>query len=617
MAVVTVSNFTELKTAIEDTTSTEIIVGGDIVFSGGAKVNLTKGNVVIDFAGHTVTDSSNLNISTTIYVPSTTNTIVVTAKNAVWNGKNYYGVIGVYDGNVNTTINLENINYVGPQFVYNKNGITNIKNCTAKIDKNESSTNPQEFCEANRLNISGNVNVTSNSTSDAVIWFTGANAALTVEESANFEVTADSTCFLYTDVSPEMLFNQNSFTKISSKNGLFYASGSSSHIASSFTLEENASFIASKYVSNTVPMFKCVSNFTLKSNSTFKLYSEVISSTPLIYFGKTANINITSPQSVVLYNRGGNIFNFGAGSTANPNLININTQMLRLWNIAKYPIADAGGFNNAPTTEYYKENYAQNIGLKIKATNSQLISVENNLLANDMGYPILTSSFKLLTSNVISMGKMSLNVNEITDQSSTISGLTNEDANIKIEYQNQAYQTTANSYGSFKFDLEQAILIGTFVKISTNKDFLTKWLITTVNGTLTITNLLPLKFKTFTSLPNKGLIFRQDPDWNIEITDTRERGDKWYLYAYIAKPLSSGENNLDDVLIYKKDGVDYVLSETPLLVYVGERKENLQITTIRWKNVEGFLLKLKDDYEYPSGDYQTEILWRISPQPLS
>lgn len=136
MAVANVSSFAELKTAIEDATSTEIIVNGDIVFGDGAKINVAKSNVVIDFAGHTVTDSSNLSVSTTIYVPSTTNTISVTAKNAVWNGKNYYGVIGVYDGNTNTTINLENISYTGPQFVYNKNGITNIRNCTVKNDKN-------------------------------------------------------------------------------------------------------------------------------------------------------------------------------------------------------------------------------------------------------------------------------------------------------------------------------------------------------------------------------------------------------------------------------------------------------------------------------------------------
>lgn len=614
MAVANVSSFAELKTAIEDTTSTEIIVNSDIVFGDGAKINIAKSNVVIDFSGHTVTDSSNLSISTTIYVPSTTNTISVTAKNAVWNGKNYYGVIGVYDGNTNTTINLENISYTGPQFVYNKNGITNIRNCTVKIDKNGSSTTAQEFCEANRLNISGRVNVTSNSDSDAVIWFSGTNAALTVEENATFEVTAGSTYFLYTDVSPIMLFDHNSTTTITTKSGLFYASGASSHIAQSFTLEENASFIASKYVSNTVPMFKCVSNFTLKNNSTFRLFSEVISSTALMYFSQAANINITSPQNVVLYNRGGYAFSFGSGSSSSPNVINVETEMLRLWNIAKSPLSDAGGYDNAPTTEYYKNNYAQNINLNIKASTSQLLSVDNNLTSDDTGYPITTST-KLLSSSVISMGKMSLNVDKISDQSTSIKGLTNASANIKVEYLDQTKLTIADSYGSFTLDLDAPIAINTSVKISTNKQFLTKWLTTTVDGSVTITSISPLKFNTFTSQSNQNLIFRQNPDWSIQITDTRVQGEDWYLYAYIQSPLSSGENNLDDVLIYKKDNVDYVLSQTPLLVYSGKRNEDSQITTLTWENMEGFLLKLQNE-AYPSGNYQTEILWEVSTELL-
>lgn len=58
MAAVQVSNFAELKTAIEDATSAEITVMGDITFTSGARVNIAKSSLVIDFAGHSVTDSS-------------------------------------------------------------------------------------------------------------------------------------------------------------------------------------------------------------------------------------------------------------------------------------------------------------------------------------------------------------------------------------------------------------------------------------------------------------------------------------------------------------------------------------------------------------------------------
>ena len=316
----------------------------------------------------------------------------------------------------------------------------------------------------------------------------------------------------------------------------------------------------------------------------------------------------------MLYNRGGYAFSFGTGSSSSPNVINVETEMLRLWNIAKSPLSDAGGYDNAPTSEYYKNNYAQNINLNIKTSTSQLLSVDNDLTSEDTGYPITTST-KLLSSSVISMGKMSLNVDTISDQATAVKGLTNASANIKVEYLDQTKLTTADSYGSFTLDLDAPIAINTSVKISANKQFLTKWLTTTVDGSVTITNLSPLKFNTFTSKSNQNLIFRQNPDWSIQITDTRVQGENWYLYAYIQNPLSSGENNLDDVLIYKKNNVDYVLSQTPLLVYSGKRNEDSQVTTLTWENMEGFLLKLENE-AYPSGDYQTEILWKVSTELL-
>lgn len=52
--------------------------------------------------------------------------------------------------------------------------------------------------------------------------------------------------------------------------------------------------------------------------------------------------------------------------------------------------------------------------------------------------------------------------------------------------------------------------------------------------------------------------------------------------------LSSGENNLDNVLVYKKDRVDHILSKTPILVYTDKRNKNLQATNITWQNIGEF-----------------------------
>ena len=321
-----VSTFQELRDAIEDSYTTDILVTNDITFSsGGAKVNPSKGDLTIDFGNHTITGYNSINFTDTIFVSSGAPEVTVTVKNAVFNGFNYYGIVGVYDGNTLVTVAFDNVNYKGPQFVYNKNGITRINNCQVVIDKNSSSTTAQEFCEANRVIISGSVIVNLNTTSNAVIWFTNTNASLTIEESAYFEVNALSTYFLYTDSSPALLFKKNSRTFITTKNGLFYASGSGSHIASSVTLEEGATFSSTRNEASSVPMFKCSSDFTIGKDATFTLYSPKEGSSALLYFGKTANLNISSPKNIILYNNGGNIFSFQTGSASSPNLINIET----------------------------------------------------------------------------------------------------------------------------------------------------------------------------------------------------------------------------------------------------------------------------------------------------
>ena len=115
MAQKTVTTFAELKSAIEDSTTTEILLAKDIVFSsGGIQIPKTKGNISIDGAGHTITDYNSGAYTDTIYFsPFAGTAVTATMKNAVWNGRNYYGILCVYDStnNNNVTTVLDNIKY--------------------------------------------------------------------------------------------------------------------------------------------------------------------------------------------------------------------------------------------------------------------------------------------------------------------------------------------------------------------------------------------------------------------------------------------------------------------------------------------------------------------------
>lgn len=615
MATTYVATFAELKTAIEDANSTDIKVTSNITFTSGIKVNIAKSELVIDFGGFTITDYNSSSFTDTIYIASTTNTIAVTAKNATWIGRNYYGVIGVYDGNSNSTITLENINYTGPQFVYNKYGSTIIKDCTVLLDKGSSSTSPQEFCEANRLKISGNVTVTSNTTGTAVIWFTGAGASLTIEQNSKFDITALSTYLLYTDVSPVITFKQGSSTTITTKSGLFYAASSSSHIASSFTLEENASFIAYKTTSNSVPMFKCISNLTIGKNATFRLYNQSTSTTALVYFGQVANIKIDAPKSVVLYNNGGNIFNFQTGSASSPNTITINAEMMNLWNTATTPLANAGIIADLPTTQFHKADYSSNFNATITLSNSQVLSVENDLTTADVGYPMTVSSLNLLASKVISLGAISLAVNNITDISNSIAGLTENNANLKATFNETTLSGVASSTGEFDIPVDQQIEVGTTVGLTSNTPFLTKTISLISEGSVSISMLEDLNFFAFVAKSNQNIIYRQKDNWQIEVKDTRTSGENWYLYAYINQPLTSNLNKLENSLIFVDESTK-ILSATPTLIYTGKWSQQNQTTQISWAKEKGFLLQISPETNYIAGKYNTDILWDITTSPL-
>lgn len=106
-----------------------------------------------------------------LYVPTGSAEKTVTVKNATWSGRNYYGVICVYDDTANAKVTtvLSGVTYHGPQPVYNRYGTTVAENCTFNVEKNGASVAPQEFCEANRLVFKQKVVINAQTESNAII----------------------------------------------------------------------------------------------------------------------------------------------------------------------------------------------------------------------------------------------------------------------------------------------------------------------------------------------------------------------------------------------------------------------------------------------------------------
>lgn len=285
--------------------------------------------------------------------------------------------------------------------------------------------------------------------------------------------------------------------------------------------------------------------------------------------------------------------------------------MLRLWNVAKTPLSSAGTLTDIPSSEYNKAKYTSNLEIQATLTRSSVINIESNLAEGDTGHSMTTPS-KLLTSKVISMGSIFLDVDNITDISTEITGIVEPSASLQFDYDTTTLTTTANVLEDFSVQIPQKIPVGTEITILANKEFLTKTIKKTSIGSISITKIDPLAFYYFSYPSLMKTIFRQNSDWAIEVTDTRSSGGRWYLYAHILSPLTFEENTLDNALVFKSNSISNILSSTPLLVYTGTWNEDAAVTTISWDKLEGFLLELDPNDVNVAGNYETNIYWEIT-----
>lgn len=622
MAEITVYNFEELKNAITDTASTVIHLGGNIIFtsSGGINVPKTKGDIVIDGGGFTVTDWNSGGYADTIHIQGTTGSaITITLQNTVWNGRNYFGVIHPYESssNSNITVALNNVQYTGPQAIHNRYGITRVVDSTFDIALNGATyiSAAQEFVEINRISIGGNVTVNSQTASDSVIWFTYNNTTLTVEENAVFTVRTPSSYMFYADVStPVMTFNQNSATEISTARGLYNSTSSTIHIASSFTIKNSASFKATQSARTGVPSFKCRNSFVMEEGSTFHLIAPTSGTASLMYFGTTAAISFNNPKSVILYDNGGNVFQFAAGNTTSPNRIDIEAELINRWTTAKTPFSNAGGFDDTPTRAFAKVD-GSNITAAINTTTSAITLLNSNIQADDIGYPMNTSTFNIFQTQVLSMGNLNIDLNEICDDATAITGMTESSANLKAMYDDLTLTSTAEPEGDINLSVPAKISAGTAVYFAVNWNFLTKQVIVTINGSVRITYLPDLAFNCFAVPFRKSIVKRKDTDWYLEITDTRTDGEDWYLYAVLPDPMRSGSNTLDDALTFNEGTSSEIMSDLPILIRQESWSESGAVTRITWSELEGFLLKIIPDFLYDEGHYTATITWELRDTP--
>ncbi|MBC1459208.1 toxin Cry1Ac domain D-VI-related protein, partial [Listeria newyorkensis] len=270
-----VGDFATLKQVIEaDNGITNIELTADITMTAEININKNKTELTIDGKGHTLTESKvNIGSSTgTIYAY---NSVMKTMniKNMTILGSHYYSPFTVHDGLQGVTQNFENIDYSGPQFVYNLHGYVNFsgtnKIVTSKPIDNLGTLN--EMVETTGVTIAGNFTAEHNTTGStafslfsavgtvgdpyfiikdgakvnidskgpSVIWATADQADFKLGKNAEFNVTSADE--LFQTAMKNVTFDNGSTTVI---NRIGVSSDALMPVSRTFTVNPNASLKA-------------------------------------------------------------------------------------------------------------------------------------------------------------------------------------------------------------------------------------------------------------------------------------------------------------------------------------------------------------------------------------
>ena len=609
---VVVTSSSELKEALEkDNAYTYIYFGNNITLESGITISKNKNNIVIDGTYNNITyeftDQKKLGTGDTINISSPTITNV-TVKNLKITGYNYYGVIYVPDSSSykNTTVEYNNITYQGPQISFNPYGLTRFINANITIEDSYATGN--EVAECNQIEIGGKTTITHKSTGNSTFWFRNANPSFTILKDANVKITSEKRELFYGITNLKFTISKNASLYLTTYNGLAYGTNGTE----TTVIDENALFSITKTnYSGSYATWYSYGTITLNTNSSLLItndYPNITDNNYNISFqGANSGLYLNNPNKVILYNSKANIFNT---STTVP--FSFSYSRINMFDKV-VPYSGDISKDNLPTYSWYKNNSLSTISGTFNSTKTTIST--NNYTEEELKILPDLTNFNFPNKKILSIGTVPLRLNAITDKDTNMSGITDSNASILIEYNDVSAIVKANEEGIFSYDYQETLEIGTVISfIVKNYDtvlYYNKTVEIVYSGELTLdTATKYFEFK-LSPINDNPLLYPRLNDLIITVTDSRVNSSPWKLYATINHDLESDDGIiLKDSLVYVNNlGEISILSSTPTLVYTGESNGgSIKVTNISWNENEGILFQLKDYLENKK-EYKAEITW--------
>ncbi|MDR0491929.1 MAG: Cna B-type domain-containing protein [Oscillospiraceae bacterium] len=191
--VAVVSNFTQLKAALEDSTSVYIVFASDIQMSNKpVTINPAKAGLVIDGAGNTLTGYASACLTDTIHLNKSGTLKNIVFQNMGIIGSNYYGIVSAVDSKVASDVNFvfSNVMFSGPALAWVRMSNVIINNSSIKIVPSKVCP-AHEVAEALHVRLEGAVNILKDAplSCEELFWITAAKGGVTIGSGANVNIS--------------------------------------------------------------------------------------------------------------------------------------------------------------------------------------------------------------------------------------------------------------------------------------------------------------------------------------------------------------------------------------------------------------------------------------------
>ena len=635
-----VDNFADLKTVLENDTLyagiDTIYLNGTITYvAGGILIGSNRKNVTI--VGHPKGEDGVRNQINDIaggignvIRPRVAGTSI-TVKDAVINGKNYYGPVMAEDAYPSTII-YDNVTYKGPQIVFNRRGLVRFLNSDVTIMAT-GGDEPQEVGEIAQLEIGGVTTIKKTDGTNSMFWFAGNNGTnqyIRVLPGADATVlnttSGGNNDFIYvegagntTNQKPTLTVGVGASFSVTTRDGL----QRSGHKLEGIVVEENGRLNVVHTGSNNAPTIRLNTLLQVGTGATLNVQRAANSNTEgLVKFASAGGkVQINHPNRILLYNPYGGLIKFTPSGT-----ITATVDVINNWT-ANTGASDS--IDNMPNYIWNK-NDSTTMNMSATASGTAITSASiSNTSADDPNTDVFSNAtFNTYTSYMIAMGSYYLDIDAVYQNSRQITGKTEGSANVKITYNGDAgtareLLANANADGNYVADVPDSnLILDETVLALSHYDFLKARHKTTVlenPGTLSFLNVpskLAFADSAISAVPQ--LIGRQDPGWALSVSDTRGAGNEWSVQASIAQPLTGTSNGqtytLPGALVYIEGATSKMLGKEPLQVYSGTTGSSSQ-TDITWAAKEGILVSLDGGEGCPNVEYNATIEWTLLDAP--